>query len=270
MPQGSTAASLVQVAGPSASVAGPKPVAAIATAVKSAAAQARPTKAVAAKAGAPRKGHAQRLVSARWVASVDRPEDAPAGPPEVAICGRSNVGKSSLINALTNQKALARTSRTPGRTQRIQLFDMEYGTGQKARLVDLPGFGHAEVPNSIRKSFGPMIEGYLTGRTGLRAVFLLLDARRDADEDAISFAQWLREAGIGVFVIVTKVDKLGKAQWFPLAKRIMADFALPREPILTSSDKGHGIAEVLELLRQCSRTYREKPDAARKSSGPPR
>jgi GTP-binding protein len=196
-----------------------------------------------------RKKGPLRVIEAKFVASVAGPSEVPSGLAEIALCGRSNVGKSSLINALCNRNGLARTSRTPGRTQRVNLFDVTLSTGESVRLVDLPGFGHAVVPRAIRDSFGPMIQDYLIKQPTLFAVILLHDARRDRDEDAIGFAEWLRDHGKGVFVVATKVDKLPKTERFTAQKRLQRDYRLPREPVMTSADTGDGIEEMLLLLR---------------------
>ena len=114
---------------------------------------------------------------------------------EVAFAGRSNVGKSSLVNALTNRKTLARTSQTPGRTRQLIFFDLIYQTN-KLRLVDLPGYGYAKVPKAMRAGWQHLIESYLANRRVLSAVVVLLDARRLAQEEELGLMAWLKEAGL--------------------------------------------------------------------------
>jgi GTP-binding protein len=191
-----------------------------------------------------------RVIRASWVGSAERPEDLLQTVPEVAVCGRSNVGKSSLINAVCSRKDLARTSSTPGRTQRIHVFDLDLSTGKKVRLVDLPGFGHAAASKAVRRQFAPMIAGWLFDRPLLRAVLLLQDLRREGDVDAQAFAEEVRSRGVGVFVVGTKADKLPKTQRFAAGKRLQAEFKLPRLPVLTSSEDGEGISELVRLLGQ--------------------
>ena len=190
-----------------------------------------------------------RALTAEFVAAVAASDDVAAGPPEVALCGRSNVGKSSLVNALCQQKALASTSRTPGRTRRICLFDVVLDGGQTVRLVDFPGFGHAEVPLSMRDEFAPMIQGYLEGQTQLRAVVVLIDSRRDTDSDAVGFVEWLHEQRLPVVVVATKIDKIPKNLRFPVLARMKRDFGLQRPPLGVSTVDGDGVQALRLAIR---------------------
>jgi GTP-binding protein len=157
--------------------------------------------------------------------------------PEVAFAGRSNVGKSSLINLLVNRHKLARASAEPGKTQTINF----YRINDRFHLVDLPGYGFARVPSSIRAGFGPMVESYLTDRMQLRVVALLLDLRRDLsmqDEQMVSYLQQLQRP----FVIVgTKADKLNKSQTVNRVRSICGQLGLPVEQlVLTSAQQRAG------------------------------
>lgn len=129
---------------------------------------------------------------------------------EVAFVGRSNSGKSSAINALTGRRALARTSKTPGRTQQIVFFDLD----EDRRLVDLPGYGYAKVAAQVHRQWQPLIEGYLRQRRSLRGLMLIVDCRRDFADYERQILQWCRAAGMPVHVLLTKSDKLkrGAAQ----------------------------------------------------------
>jgi len=131
----------------------------------------------------------------------------PARPgAEVAFAGRSNVGKSSAINAITRRRGLARTSKTPGRTQQIVFFDLADG----ARLVDLPGYGYAKVPDALRAHWAASIESYLTEREVLRGLILLMDSRHPLTELDRLLLDWCEAAGLPVHVLLTKIDKLGR------------------------------------------------------------
>jgi GTP-binding protein len=129
------------------------------------------------------------------------------GLPEVAFLGRSNVGKSSLLNALVRRRQLARTSGTPGKTRLVHFFRVVAGDLELA-FVDLPGYGWARVSKRERESWGQLVEGYLDARPGLRLAILLQDVRRDISEDETLLLDWLAERGVPWQVVVTKADKL--------------------------------------------------------------
>ncbi len=128
--------------------------------------------------------------------------------PEVAFAGRSNVGKSSLINGLVNRKSLARTSAQPGKTQTINF----YNVNGELYLVDLPGYGYARVSESVRADWGRMIERYLRGSRQLRAVFLLVDIRHAPSANDCLMYDWIRAQGFDPIIVATKLDKIGRSQ----------------------------------------------------------
>lgn len=145
--------------------------------------------------------------SVEFVKSAVKPPQYPDGEmPEIAFAGRSNVGKSSLVNVLVNRKNLVRTSSTPGRTQLINFFTVN----DDFMLVDLPGYGFAKVPLAVKKEWGPMVETYLRKRRSLRGVVLILDIRRTPSEEDRQMFQWLRAYGIPPVLVVTKCDKVSK------------------------------------------------------------
>ncbi|MDU0458212.1 MAG: ribosome biogenesis GTP-binding protein YihA/YsxC [Geobacteraceae bacterium] len=144
---------------------------------------------------------------AEFIKSAAKPKDyPPPGLPEVAFVGRSNVGKSSLINVLAGRKGLVRTSSTPGRTQLINFFDIN----GILTLVDLPGYGYAKAPPALRKQWGPMIESYLSLRESLKAVVLILDIRRVPSDGDLQMLRWLEMYNIPPIIVLTKCDKLSK------------------------------------------------------------
>ncbi len=149
------------------------------------------------------------IKSAEFVTSATKPSQyPPEGLPEIAFAGRSNVGKSSLINVLVNRKRLVKTSSTPGRTQLVNFFDInDYIT-----FVDLPGYGYAKVPASVRKKWGPMIETYLSGRNTLKGVVVILDIRRTPREEEHNLIAWLGHYAIASILVLTKTDKLSKTK----------------------------------------------------------
>ena len=150
-----------------------------------------------------------KILSAEFVTSAAKPSQyPPEGLPEIAFAGRSNVGKSSLINVLVNRKRLVKTSSTPGRTQLINFFDIN----DKITFVDLPGYGYARVPASVKKKWGPMIETYLSGRETLKGVVVILDIRRIPREEELNLIAWLAHCSIAGILVLTKADKLPKTK----------------------------------------------------------
>ena len=164
--------------------------------------------------------------------------------PEVAIVGRSNVGKSSLLNMLCEQKNLARVSKTPGRTQLVNFFDIE----QKAFLVDLPGYGFADVPAAIQKSWDDMMHDYLAQRETLLGLLLLLDIRRMPSKHDMMMYDWIAQRELPVLVVLTKTDKLGKNEDCNNTHQIAKCFdTSPKSLVSTKKKKKTGIKE----LRAC-------------------
>lgn len=162
---------------------------------------------------------------------------------EVALVGRSNVGKSSLINTLVNRKKFARTSNQPGRTQTINFYRVD-----RLCLVDLPGYGFAKVPAAVRSQWRPMIEGYLTGRENLVGVLHLVDVRHKPTQDDQVMDAWLREMGIPSILVATKLDKLNRGQYQKHVKVIRE--VLQREPVLFSAKTKEGRDRLLALLTE--------------------
>ena len=149
------------------------------------------------------------IKSAEFVKSAVKPDQYPdTAYPEIAFAGRSNVGKSSLINALLNRKRLVKTSSTPGRTRLLNFFLVN----QAFTFVDLPGFGYAKVPKSMQKSWKPMVDNYLAARLQLQSVVLLMDIRRTPRQEEKDLLSWLGHYQIPPVLILTKCDKLSKTK----------------------------------------------------------
>jgi len=149
------------------------------------------------------------IKSAEFITSAVKPSQyPPADMPEIAFAGRSNVGKSSLINTLVNRKRLVKTSTTPGRTQLVNFFSVNGAVA----FVDLPGYGYARVPPAVKKTWGPMIETYLKGRETLKGVVLLMDIRRVPQQEEKTFIYWLNHYHIPPVLVLTKADKLSKSK----------------------------------------------------------
>ena len=188
-----------------------------------------------------------KITSAQFVKSaVWPPQYPPATLPEVAFVGRSNVGKSSLINTLVGRKNLAKTSNTPGRTQLINFFTIN----EKISFVDLPGYGFAKVPQSVKKDWGDMIEAYLRERQSLCLVILILDIRRDPSEDDLSLRDWLTRYRIPYLYILTKSDKLSNNQAIARKRAIEKNLQVSSEkkPILFSAKTQKGKEDIWKFL----------------------
>jgi len=172
----------------------------------------------------------------------------PADRPEVCFAGRSNVGKSSLINALTGRKGIARASNTPGRTQEINYFTL----GERAYLVDLPGYGFARAPLPVVRKWQALLKAYLAGRPTLRRAFCLIDARHGIKPVDHEIMTLLDRSAVPFQVVLTKADKLGPNAIKPVLDQVETELqkhpaAFP-ELVVTSSDKGHGIATLRAII----------------------
>jgi GTP-binding protein len=193
---------------------------------------------------------AMQVLEATFLAAADKASALPAPAfAEIAFAGRSNVGKSSLINKLVARRALARTSSTPGCTRGLTLFRTRLRIGEdEARidLVDLPGYGYAKRSKSERRAWGPMIDRFLRERPGLRAVIVIVDVRRGPEEDDLGLIEFLLELGIRPIVVATKIDKL------PVNKRKPALAALGKQLdsklVGFSSVTGDGVEELWKRM----------------------
>jgi GTP-binding protein len=184
-------------------------------------------------------------VSAKFITSAAKPTDFPPPRlPELAVVGRSNVGKSSLINALVGQNGLARTSRTPGRTRLLNWFEID----GRFNLVDLPGYGYAAVDRDMRAGWQPLIEEYLAKRDVLAGVLLLIDVRRGPEEEELDFVPWLENRKVPIVVALTKADKLPKNKRMLEVAKAKKTLALKRDPIAVSAQDGDGIEQVWRAL----------------------
>jgi ribosome biogenesis GTP-binding protein YsxC/EngB len=186
---------------------------------------------------------------ARFIAEARDARGLPQpGAPEIAIAGRSNVGKSTLLNRLANRNGLARTSKTPGRTRGIVIFELVLGRRSPVpglRLVDLPGYGYAQVSRTERDSWQPLIEGYTRGRRTLALFVVLVDARRGVEDEERQLYEWLGTEGVPVQIVFTKIDKLSASERGVLRGRCRALFgsAAPRRaaPLFLSGETGEGV-----------------------------
>ena len=164
--------------------------------------------------------------------------------PEVALAGRSNVGKSALLNRLVGRHALARVSKTPGRTQQINLFAID----DAFLLVDLPGYGFARVPLSVKERWRALVEGYLTRRRTLRGVVVLVDVRRGVEADDAQLLDFLAVHGVAALVVVTKIDKLGRGAGKQRLAQIRAQ-PHAADAVAFSAVTGEGTAELWSAVR---------------------
>lgn len=187
-----------------------------------------------------------RILTAEFVTSAAKPgQYPPEDLPEIAFAGRSNVGKSSLINALVNRKRLVKTSGTPGRTQLINFFKVN----QALYFVDLPGFGYAKVPAAVQKQWGPMVERYIAGRGNLAAMVVLFDLRREPGEKERDLIHWLDHHRIAYVPVATKSDKLSKNKQIGRRAAIAAALGIDlRNLILFSAKTRQGVPELWRVI----------------------
>ncbi|OAS17554.1 ribosome biogenesis GTP-binding protein YihA/YsxC [Paenibacillus oryzisoli] len=187
--------------------------------------------------------HAEFIISA--VGPSQYPEDA---LPEIALAGRSNVGKSSLINCLISRKNLARTSSQPGKTQTLNY----YKVNQDLYFVDLPGYGYAKVSKTKREQWGKFIESYLLNREPLRLVMQLVDLRHPPSKDDQAMYEWLRHMDVPVLVVATKADKIPKSKWPKHLKIVRETLGMDKgvQPLMFSSELGLGKDELWGILEQ--------------------
>jgi GTP-binding protein len=190
-----------------------------------------------------------KIKKSQFITSAVRQEQYPEDElPEIAVVGRSNVGKSSLINMLLNRKNLARTSSTPGKTQLINFFDLD----GLFRLVDLPGYGYARVSKEHKATWGKIIETYLKNRKNLLEVIQLVDLRHKPTQEDIEMYKWIKTFGFNGIVVATKHDKIKKSQLQKHIKIIRQ--ALEMEPddvlVTTSTMNRHGKYDVWEIFNE--------------------
>jgi len=188
---------------------------------------------------------ASRVREAEMVAAAASPDRFPRpSSPELALLGRSNVGKSSLLNRLAGRRALARTSATPGKTRLVHWYRVARARGDTL-LVDLPGYGWARVSKAERGRWRVLVEAYLEGRPTLRAAALLQDVRRDLGDDELRLLAWLAERGVAALLVLTKVDKLPRMQRAQRVRALREASGLPAAQVVaTSAQTGEGIPEL--------------------------
>jgi GTP-binding protein len=201
-----------------------------------------------------------KIISAEFVKSTVHQKDYPEEPlPEVAFAGRSNVGKSSLINTLLNKKNLARISSTPGRTQTINFFKVN----QKIFFVDLPGYGFAHVPIEVRQRWKPMVEEFLAGDSRLRLVILIVDVRRDPNPEDATLLEWFRHYSLNFLLVMTKVDKVTRNEAGKQKQNFKNFFGLKEEEIIPfSAVTGEGRNEIWKRIKEAIEAESKGPREA--------
>lgn len=188
-----------------------------------------------------------KINQAVYSLSAVKPNQYPAGGlPEIALAGRSNVGKSSLINKLVNRRGMARTSSTPGKTRTLNF----YLINNSFYLVDLPGYGYARVSRQERESWRLGLEKYLSSRRELVGVILVLDLRHQAQNSDRQMLEWLLRFAKPVLPVVTKADKLSKSRQIQNLNVLAKELSLPVKPVVFSAETGQGRDELLEALEE--------------------
>ena len=190
--------------------------------------------------------------NAKFTGSYPTSEDLPLDEgTEIAFCGRSNCGKSSILNALTNNKKLAKTSKTPGRTQAINFFEID-STGE-FKIVDLPGYGYAKVSKKMRSEWGKEIEKYLMTRKSLNALCIIMDIRHPFKEDDLKLIDWCETKDLPMILLLNKADKLSNnkaSQVINSAKQTLQKLSTKHHVIATSATNKTGIAALLEKINE--------------------
>lgn len=188
----------------------------------------------------------QPVGTAEFVGAIGLPDQSPPERlPQIAIAGRSNVGKSTLLNKLVGRKSLARTSKRPGRTQEINFFKID----NRFLIVDLPGYGFAQAPKDVRERWGPLIESYLSGTKELLGIVLLVDARHGLTADDERMIDYLAQTGTPTLFAMTKMDKLNRAGQKKAAQKLRARLGIDEEQLLpTSGRTGEGVGTLWESL----------------------
>ena len=190
-----------------------------------------------------------KIVSAEFMISAVSGQQYPRGDlPEIAFVGRSNVGKSSLINSLLNRKKLVKTSATPGKTQMINFFDVNH----ELVFADLPGYGFAKVPKAVQKKWQALVEQYLTTRENLLTVVLIVDIRRKPTDLDLHMQEWLEQSEVDYILVATKADKLSQAEQSKQLKHIRQAFLkdAKQEMVAYSSKNQRGRKELWKLLQK--------------------
>lgn len=189
------------------------------------------------------------IKKAEYIASAVKYEQYPTGGlPEIAMAGRSNVGKSSLINKFLGRRNLARTGNTPGKTQTLNF----YRVNDSWLFVDLPGYGYAKVAKTVNAQWGPMMENYLKKRESLRAVIQIVDIRHSPSVEDIEMQQWLREMQVPTMVVATKADKIARGQWLKHLTIIAKALDIPEVSMILpfSAESGIGRDELNEAVEE--------------------
>ena len=188
--------------------------------------------------------------AARFVAAATAPAQLPRLPhPEIAFAGRSNVGKSSLLNRLVGRQRLARVSKTPGRTQQLNFFVVD----ERLTFVDLPGYGFARVPASVQEQWKRLVESYLAGRKRLRAVVVIVDLRRGVEPDDALLLDYLHAHRVPAIIVATKADKLGYGERQRRAAALRSVAPAPvRAVVVCSSSSGDGIEQLWHEIERCA------------------